>query len=307
MKYFVADAHADTLYSIAIDGKAPSDCAVRPEALRAGGVGLQTFALFAGPDGPKGHPYEKAVKMLGCVSAPGVPVLTGSLPKEPPEGPHGILSIEGGEVLEGSLERLREFAAKGIRLIAITWNNENELAYPAKDGCGKGLKPMGFEMLSAMDDLGILADVSHLNEAGFYDIVEHASLPVVASHSNLKTLCGSFRNLTPDQARALIAKRGFIGINFYADFLADGRDAKLDDVIRHIEAFCELGGEATVGFGSDFDGIERWPEGLGDPSGFPRILERLEKLGYTQTQIAGIAGGNFYRVLLEAQAAKKTA
>jgi membrane dipeptidase len=305
MRVFVADAHADTLYAIAIEGKAPESCAVRPEALKAGGVGLQTFALFAGPDGPEGQPYAKALKMLDSVSALGVPILTGKLPESAPEGPCGILSIEGGEVLEGRVERLHEFAIKGVRLIAITWNHENELACPAKGGSGAGLKPKGFEMLRAMDDLGILADVSHLNEAGFYDIVERAKLPVVASHSNLKTLCGSFRNLTPDQARALIEKKGFIGINFYSDFLADGRDATVDDVIRHIEGFCELGGVECVGFGSDFDGIERWPEGLGDPSGFPGVLERLQKLGYTEAQIAGIAGGNFYRVLLEAQAGKK--
>ncbi len=305
MKYFIADAHADTLFSIAIEGKAPEQCAIRPETIEAGGVGLQTFALFAGSQGPAGQPYAKAVKMLSYLDALGVNILTGALPPVPPEGARGILSIEGGEVLEGSLERLHEFAAQGIRLIALTWNNENELAYPAKNDCGLGLKPRGIEMLSAMDDLGILADVSHLNEAGFYDVVEHAALPVVASHSNLKTLCGSFRNLSKDQARALIAKRGFIGINFYADFLTDDAEATMDDVIRHIEAFCELGGADTVGFGSDFDGIERWPEGLGDPSGFPDVLGRLEKLGYTAAQIAGIAGDNFYRVLLEAQAARK--
>lgn len=307
MRYFVADAHADTLYSIAIEGKTPESCAVRPEALKAGGVGLQTFALFAGADGPNGRPYEKAVRMLARLDALGVPILTGELPKTPPEAPHGILSIEGGEVLEGSVARLSEFAARGVRLIALTWNNENELAYPAKGDLRLGLKPQGIEMLRAMDALGILADVSHLNETGFYDVVERSSLPVVASHSNLKPLCGSFRNLTCDQARALIAKRGFIGINFYSDFLADGREAAIDDVVRHIEGFCELGGERAVGFGSDFDGIERWPEGLHDPSGFPLVLERLEKLGYTQAQIADIAGGNFYRVLLEAQAARKTA
>jgi membrane dipeptidase len=305
MKYFVADAHADTLYSIAIEGIAPEKCAVRPEALHAGGVGLQTYALFAGSEGPKGNPYAKALKMLDRLGDLRVPILTGALPDEPPEAPRGILSIEGGEVLEGSIDRLREFAGRGIRLIALTWNNENELGYPAKDDCGRGLKPTGLEMLREMDALGILADVSHLNEAGFYDTVERASLPVVASHSNLKTLCGSFRNLTPGQARALIEKRGFIGINFYSDFLAEGRDATIDDVIRHIEGFAELGGVSCVGFGSDFDGIERWPEGLKDPSDFPKILERLTKLGYTGAQVAGIAGLNFYRVLKEAQASKR--
>ncbi len=304
MNYFVADAHADTLYSIGVNGAAPDSCAVRAEALRTGGVGLQTFALFAGSQGPAGHPYEKAREMLRHLKDLGVPVLTGPLPENPPEVPHGILSIEGGEVLMGSAEKLAEFAAAGIRLIALTWNNENELGYPAKGDCGLPLKPAGHEMLKAMGDRGILADVSHLNEAGFYDVMEHSALPVVASHSNLRTLCGSFRNLWPEQARALIAGRGFIGINFYSDFLADGREATLDDVIRHIDGFCELGGAECVGFGSDFDGIERWPDGLGDPSGFPRVLERLEKMGYTRAQVAAIAGLNFYRVLLEAQKAK---
>lgn len=304
MKYFVADAHADTLYAIAIEEKAPDACAITPGALLSGGVGLQTYALFAGPDGPSGQPYLKARRMLERVRDLGVPILTGALPEEAPTSPCGILSIEGGEVLEGSFERLDEFASEGVRMIAITWNNENELAYPAKNDCGKGLKPLGVEMLRAMNARGILADVSHLNEAGFYDVVEHSTLPVVASHSNLRSLASSPRNLWPDQARAIFAGRGFVGINFYSYFLADDRDAVIDDVIRHIDGFCELGGVDYVGFGSDFDGIERWPEGLQNPAGFPLVLERLEKMGYTSSQVAGIAGLNLYRVLRGAQAVK---
>jgi len=303
VKYFVADAHADTLYAIAIEGKAPATCAVNAGALVSGGVGLQTFALFAGSQGPAGQPYLKARRMLARVRDLGVPILTGALPEDAPPSPCGILSIEGGEVLEGSFERLNEFAAEGIRMIAITWNHENELAYPAMNDCGKGLKPLGVDMLRAMNALGILADVSHLNEAGFYDVIEHSPLPVVASHSNLRTLASSRRNLWPDQARAIFAGRGFVGINFYSDFLADGREAVIDDVIRHIDGFCELGGVDCIGFGSDFDGIERWPEGLHGPAGFPMVLERLEKMGYTASQVAGIAGLNLYRVLREAQRA----
>ncbi len=305
MKYFVADAHADTLYAIAIEDKAPEGCAVTPGALASGGVGLQTFALFAGSKGPAGQPYDKARRMLARVLDLGVPILTGALPEDPPSSPCGILSIEGGEVLEGSFERLNEFAAEGVRMIAITWNHENELAYPAMNDCGKGLKPLGVDMLHAMNALGILADVSHLNEAGFYGVIEHSSLPVVASHSNLRTLASSPRNLWPEQARAIFAGRGFVGINFYSDFLTDGRPAVIDDVIRHIDGFCELGGVDCVGFGSDFDGIERWPEGLHNPVGFPVILERLEKMGYTGAQVAGIAGLNLYRVLRGARQAPK--
>ncbi len=301
MGFFVADAHADTLYSIALCGTAPGACAVRPDTLRAGGVGLQTFALFAGTGGPGGRPYENARRMLAHVKDLGVPLIDGPLPEAPPASPHGILSIEGGEVLEGSAERLAEFAAAGVRLIALTWNHENELGYPAMDDYGLGLKRTGLELLRAMGGLGILADVSHLNEAGFYDVAEHSLLPVVASHSNLRSLCGSFRNLRPQQARTIFAGGGFVGVNFYSGFLADGREATVDDVVRHIDGLCELGGEACVGFGSDFDGIDRWPEGLGDPSGFPGVLERLEKMGYTGDQVANIAGRNFYRVLRSAQ------
>ena len=305
MKYFVADAHADTLYAIAIENKAPEACAVTPGALISGGVGLQTFALFAGPKGPAGQPYFKARRMLARVRELGVPILTGARREDAPTSPCGILSIEGGEVLEGSFERLNAFAAEGVRMIAVTWNHENELAYPAMNDVGKGLKPLGVDMLREMNALGILADVSHLNEAGFYGVTEHSSLPVVASHSNLRTLASSPRNLWPEQARAIFAGRGFIGINFYSDFLADGREAVIDDVIRHIDGFCELGGVDCVGFGSDFDGIERWPEGLSNPAGFPVVLERLERMGYTNAQVAGFAGLNLYRVLREARQAPK--
>jgi microsomal dipeptidase-like Zn-dependent dipeptidase len=304
MSVFVADAHADTLYAMALGGLDPSECMVRPQALAAGGVGLATFALFAGPGGVSGRPYQNALKMLARTGDLGVPLLTGPLPLTPPAAPHGILSIEGGEILEGRQERLAEFSARGVRMVALTWNNKNQLGYPALGDCKLGLTACGIEMLSQMDALGILCDVSHLNEAGFEDALSRCRLPVIASHSNLRSLCGHARNLWPAQARAIFQKRGFIGINFYAPFLAEGRAARIDDVIRHIEGFSELGGIECIGFGSDFDGIERWPEGLGDPSCFPRVLERLYALGYTQDQIAGIAGLNYYRVLLAAQRAK---
>ncbi len=299
---FVADAHSDTLYSLAIEGKALEACAVQPDRLASGGVGIQTFAMFAGGSGPLGEPYQNGLKMLEAIERLGVPMLAGALPEKPPVTPHGVLSIEGGEMLEGRLDRLHELHARArIRMIALTWNFENEIGYPAAGGTDNPLKPFGRELLAEMDRLGILADMSHLNEAGFYDAAARAQLPIIASHSNLKTLCDVPRNLTREQVRAIVEKRGFIGINFYSKFLRQGGGATLDDVLRHIDAICELGGEQALGFGSDFDGIESWPDGLGSPGDFPALLGLLQNHGYTQAQLRGFAGLNLWRVLKQAE------
>ena len=299
---FIADAHCDTLYEIAICHTRPEDCVVTPDRLRRGGVGLQTFALFCGKHGTQGTAYQDGIDMLGAVPRLGVPVLTGDLPDAPPEVPTGILSCEGGEMLEGSIERFNEFMASArLRMIALTWNFENEIGYPAAGGEKKGLKPFGFELVRAMDAAGVRADVSHLNEAGFWDLMERAALAPIATHSNCRWLCDVPRNLTREQVKALIDRKGFIGINFYSNFLkADGR-AALDDVVRHIDAICEMGGEHVLGFGSDFDGIEAWPDGLGDPTGFPALLDALRRRGYSEETLEGIAGLNMWRVLKESK------
>lgn len=294
---FTTDAHCDTLFSLAVNHET-DHLMITPELLAQGNVGIQTFAMFAGSKGPADHPYEKAVAMLAEAKKYPVPMIAGKLPEMPPMTPHGVLAIEGGEILEGKLERLAEFDDDiRLRLIALTWNNENEIGYPAAMGPEKGLKPFGLQLLKEMDRRGILADVSHLNERGFWDIVEHMELPPVASHSNCRALCDVFRNLTDDQIRAVIEKNGFIGINFFSAFLAKDRPATLDDVLAHIDHIAELGGIDVIGFGSDYDGISRWPEGLGDASTFPMLLELLSKHGYTDEQVAKIAGLNYWRVL----------
>lgn len=302
----ICDAHCDTLYAIAIEGTAPEACVVTRDKLARGGVSLQTFALFCGKHGPQGTPYQDALNMLAVVPQVGVPMLTGALPEELPDVPTGIFSCEGGEMLEGSLNRLDEFQQKlRLRMIALTWNFENEIGHPAKEGPEGGLKPFGIELLRAMDGYGILPDVSHLNEAGFWDVCEHASLPPIASHSDCRWLCDVPRNLWKEQVRAIVERKGFIGVNFYSDFLKESGPTTLDDVVRHIDGLCELGAEHVVGFGSDFDGIESWPEGLGDPTGFPALLNELSRRGYTQAQLEALAGGNMWRVLKEAEAAAR--
>lgn len=305
MQYKVCDAHCDTLSHL-VSGGTLENATVTPERLAAGGVSLQVFALFA-TYGRGIEPYEKARRMLSAAGEFPVPMLTGALPAALPDAPMGVFSIEGGEILQGSLERFAEFdAAARVRMIALTWNFENEIGHPAKNGPEGGLKPFGLSLVREMNRKGVLCDVSHLNEAGFWDVIEHSTLPPVASHSNARALCEHTRNLTEAQIRAVIEKKGYIGVNFYSAFLANGRAATLEDVYRHVDAILQLGGEDVVGFGSDFDGIDAWPEGLANPADFPALLNFLAaRGGYAPEVLEKIAGGNLFRVLKAAEAARQ--
>lgn len=299
---FIADGHCDTLYEIGICHTAPEKCVVTRERLKAGGVGIQTFALFAGIHGTQGTPYQDGLDMIAAIPKTGVEMLNGDLPENPPETPKGIISCEGGEMFEGSMDRFYEFMEKvRLRMVALTWNFENEIGYPAVGVENKGLKPFGFELVRAMDAAGVRADVSHLNERGFWDLMEKAELPPIASHSDCRWLCDVPRNLTKEQVRAIIDRKGFIGINFFAKFLRADGVATMDDVVRHIDAICEMGGEHVLGFGSDFDGISVWPEGLSNPADFPNVLEALRRRGYPEQTLRDIAGLNMWRVLKEGE------
>lgn len=298
---FTTDAHCDTLYNIVVHNYAPENCTVTLDRLKAGNVALQTFAMFTSFRRP--DPYADGMAMKELYKRMPLPRLDGKLPEFPPEVSSAIFSCEGGEAFRGSINCLHDFDDDvHLRLIALTWNYENETGMPAKLDASTGLKPFGFELLKEMDGRGIAADVSHLNEAGFWDVVEKAEIAPLASHSNCRWLCDHFRNLTRDQVKALIDRKGFIGINFYSPFLAKGREAVLEDVLRHIDAICEMGGEDIIGFGSDFDGIDEWPEGLSNPAAFPALINLLRNHGYSQAQLEKIAGLNYWNYLKKAEA-----
>lgn len=298
---FTTDAHCDTLYEIAVQGTPAENCCVTPERLKKGDVGLQTFAMFTSLRSK--DPYAEGRAMLAEYKRLPIPRLDGKLPEHAPTAPTAVLSSEGGEVFHGSVATLAEFDDDvRLRLIALTWNYVNEIGTPAAVNAADGLTPFGFEFLKEMDRRGICADVSHLNEAGFWDVIRCAAVPPVASHSDCRWLCDVPRNLRKEQVKAIIDRKGFIGVNFYSNFLAaDGR-ASVEDVLNNIDEIYALGGEDVVGFGSDFDGIESWPEGLANPSDFPALIERLRDRGYTQEQLEKIAGRNYWRVLKTADA-----
>ena len=297
---FTTDAHCDTLFEIAIKGRRPADCCVTPARLHDGCVSIQTFAMFTSYR--NGHPYEDGLAMKAAFKRLPLPQLRGQLPEEMPTETTAILACEGGEMLKGDLNVLAEFDDDvRLRLLTLTWNFENEIGTAAKVNATDGLKPFGIELLHEMDRRGICADVSHLNEAGFWDVIRHTKLPPVASHSNCRWLCDVPRNLWKDQVKAIIERGGFIGINFYSDFLAKDGRATLEDVLRNIDEICSMGGEDVVGFGSDFDGIDVWPDGLDNPDKLPGLLELLEKRGYSREQLEKIAGRNYWRVLKTAE------
>ena len=200
MKFKICDAHCDTLSMLASGAKL-ENATVTPERMVKGNVAIQVLAMFATLNADI-DPYEKGLKMLEASKTLPIPVCRGQLPAVLPDAPMGVISIEGGEMLKGSLERFRQFdEAARIRMIALTWNYENEIGHPAKNGPEGGLKPFGIELVREMNRYGVLCDVSHLNEAGFWDVIRYSTLPPVASHSNYRGLCDVPRNLWRDQDR----------------------------------------------------------------------------------------------------------
>ena len=294
---YIADTHSDTLYAMGVQ-HAPADrLMITPERLRQGGVTLQVFALWTGGKGNKGDVagiVQAELSQVPGLIAAGLRQVT-----DPADARDGeqcfMLSVEGGEVFEPGLHTVQLYRDKGVRMAALLWNNENALGYPAKSGDKRGLTDYGLQVAREMQRVGMAVDVSHLNEAGFYDLFAKTDRPPMASHSCCRALCDHFRNLTDEQLRLMIREGGFVGVNFYPHFLSeDGRaDAAL--VARHIDHICQLGGAEIVGFGSDFDGIETTPDNVRHPGDIPNLLDELRRLGYDDATIAGIAGENLKR------------
>ena len=302
---FIADTHCDTLFAMGVEHVPAEQLMVTPRKMREGGVSLQTMALWTGRDGNRGDVAGIVAAELGQV-----PVLEAAGLRrvdDPADAREDeccfMLSVEGGEVFEGGLETVAAWREKGVRMAALTWNNENAIGHPAKSGSAEGLKPYGVQAVREMQRLGIAVDTSHLNEAGFFDIFARTDKPPMASHSCCKALCGHFRNLSDEQLRLLIREGGYVGVNFYPFFLSDDGAADTARVAEHIDRICQMGGAGIVGFGSDFDGIEKTPEGLDGADRVPELLEALRRRGYNEEAVRGVAGGNllsYYRRVVNA-------
>lgn len=219
-----------------------------------------------------------------------------------------IFHIEGAEAIDPDLNALYVLHAAGLRSIGIVWSRPNAFghgvpfAFPSSPDTGPGLTDAGFNLVKTCNELGILVDLSHLNEKGFWDVADLSDRPLVATHSGVHELCASSRNLTDEQMHAILDSNGVMGINFHVGFLrADGaRDAEtsIDEIVRHIDYAVNLMGVDHVALGSDFDGATM-PNQLGDVAGLPKLIDALRANGYEEGDIRKIAGENWVRVLRE--------
>jgi len=207
-----------------------------------------------------------------------------------------IFAIEGGGALNSDLSAIRRVFDAGVRMLTLTWNGQNELGFgQPEEG---GLTDFGKKALRLMEDAGILADVSHLSERGFWDVCELARRPFLASHSNLKSVCQHPRNITDEQFKALVEAGGVCGINLCPLFLTGSSCADFESVERHIYRFLELGGEKSVVMGADFDGVTELPDGVSGLSSIPALMEYLAGRGYPQALVDAIFFGNLKDFLL---------
>lgn len=170
----------------------------------------------------------------------------------------GMLTVEGGAVLAGRLERVEAIHDVGVRMVTLTWNGANEIA--SGIGAPGGLTAFGREAVAEMERVGVLVDVSHLNDRGFEDLLAVAKKPFVASHSNVRSVCAHPRNLTEEFVREMVRWGGLIGLNYANDFLSDDGRGSMDDLYRHVCRFLELGAERCLALGSDYDGTGMHPD-----------------------------------------------
>lgn len=200
-----------------------------------------------------------------------------------------ILSVEGGAALGGRLEMVQKLWDDGVRMMTLTWNGENEIGGGA--ATDQGLKDFGVEVIREMERLGMLVDVSHLNEKTFWQVVEKSEKPFLATHSNSRKVWDHRRNLTDDQFRALAERGGIVGINFCREFLAEDPDPTAEQMVRHIWHFLELGGEQCVSLGSDSDGAIM-PSFLDSLSGVAVLRDAMLQSGLGEELTGKILYGN---------------
>ncbi len=207
-----------------------------------------------------------------------------------------ILALEGSDALAGKISALKSFYDKGVRLITLTWNNNNAAASSCEEEADGGLTSFGKRIVKECERLGIVVDLSHIGDRGFFDASEIATKPVICSHSNSRSVTDVKRNITDAQFREIIRLNGCVGINFYHKFL---ESPNLCGIIRHIEHFCTLGGKDNIGLGSDFDGIDRMPEDCRGAVYMETIANELLRLNYSEEVVKKILFGNFMRVFLQ--------
>ncbi len=217
-----------------------------------------------------------------------------------------ILHFEGAEAIDAELNALDVFYRAGLRSLGLVWSRPNAFAegvpfrFPGSPDTGPGLTAAGRELVRTCNQMGVLIDLSHLNERGFWDVAGLSTAPLVATHSNAHALTPTPRNLLDAQLDAIRDSGGIVGVNFSVGFTReDGKrdeDTPLETLVRHFDYLCRRMGVEHVAFGSDFDGTTV-PKELGDAAGLPRLVEALRRAGFGEADLRKLAHENWLRVL----------
>lgn len=317
------DMHCDTLMIAYLKGQ--KDLSGFPDAMldvprmRQGGAMAQFFAIFMLPPGAEkwfGRPdpiddqeyidTSLAIfnaTMQSCANDIAPAYSAAEVLKNDAAGKmSGLLTFEDGRMIDGKMENLDKYHQLGIRLISLTWNLENCFGAPNSADAAimqKGLTDFGKEAVPYMNKLGIMVDVSHLSDGGFWDVAEVSQKPFVASHSNCRDICPHTRNLTPAMIKKLAEKGGVAGLNFGPEFIHPEKEkgkCDLDIMSRQIHELINQGGVDCVALGSDYDGIHGDIE-LSSVDKVPLLFHRLHKDGLSDDVIEKIAWKNAMRVM----------
>lgn len=302
----IIDAHCDLLDKMALH----QDLEFRQDSLYAdvsfprlqkGGVAVQCFAVFVTEK--KGIRFERLLEGFDIfhqkiITHDHVQFVRSKqdLARAASSGKLGaILTLEGADGLEGSMVYLRTAYQLGVRMLGLTWNQANWAADGVMEPRKGGLTVKGKQLVRECNRLGIILDVSHLGERGFWELTELSIQPLAASHSNAQAVCSHPRNLSDDQIRALIVKGGVIGLTFVPWFV-NASEPSVKDILLHIDHIAGLGGARHIGFGSDFDGIDYHIPGLEHPGQYDRLANELFKR-YSPKEAEGFLFDNWNRFL----------
>ena len=306
----VYDLHCDVLYKLALSEDPlsfadSSKLQASKNRLEAGEIALQVFAVFVSEGFPKERLFLEAIRQIELFHTEIVgkddnivPIYEWEQLKTLKDGQIGaVLSLEGLDMIDGDIYKLKLLLSHGVKLVGLTWNGANKVADGSSGESGTGLTLFGEEVLSLLNEQNIIVDVSHLSEQSFWDVVPKAKW-LMASHSNARVLCDSERNLTDNQINALIARNSPIHVVYYPPFIDDTqKSVGIDHLVKHIEHIVSLGGKHLIGLGSDFDGISEFVSGLEDASKTQNIVSKLlEK--YTIEEVAGFTSQNFERFVM---------
>lgn len=272
------DAHCDTLRRCWLDGVTVNDESLAASVSKADGLApyTQIYALFTDKAGRAGYEAMLAIARRELAEV----------------GHRCVFSVEGAEGIDCDIAFLPQAYADGVRAINLCWNYDNALCGAAMDGA-TGLTEAGRAFVREMERLGIYADVSHMSDTAFWELIEMADRPVIASHSNSRRLCPCARNLTDKMFLAVVKTGGCVGLNFCADFVGGGRD--VESLVEHAEHFLALGGEKNLGIGSDFDGCHT-VAGLDDLRDVGALYNAMLRRNWSEALVQDIFYHNFERL-----------